>query len=546
MRRTMASGGVDSPIPIDPEVGLTAGEVDERRRAGLTNDVPDAPVRTLGEIVRANVFTPVNAIMGTLLALILIAGYPQDALFAGVIISNSVIGIVQELRARHTLHALELLNAPKAVVRRDGREVELPVSQVVADDLLIARPGDQIVVDGRVVSAVGFDVDESLLTGESDPVSKAVDDLVMSGSFVVAGLGLIPRHRRRRRAYANSSPRRPRVFKLVHSELRRGINTILRWLTFIIPPAPGSCCCRLAALERETDLAGGTPGHGRRRGGDGARRAGAADQPRVRGRRHRARPPPGAGEGAGHGRAAGARRHPLPRQDRHDHHRRDLLRRRSPSATPTTTSRRAGAMAHGDPNPNPTMAAIATGAPAPDGMGGPCDDRAVQLGPQVVGACFATGARTTSVRPTSSSTRRRRRAHWPRSPARRAGPPRAGAVARARRAPRGTSCPMPPTPRRAGPARGHRAPDAPEILAYFAEQGVRSRSSRATTSATVAAVAQRAGVPNADAFIDARELPDDPEARRARSRDGGVRAGHPAPEAGDGRGAAGVKGRSSR
>src|SRR5438874_392070 len=104
------SGAMTAP-GAPPLAGLTSAEVQERVAQGRVNLVPDAPVRTIGEIVRANVFTRVNAIVGTLFVLILIAGRPKDALFAGVIVSNSVIGIVQELRARRTLNELAVLNA---------------------------------------------------------------------------------------------------------------------------------------------------------------------------------------------------------------------------------------------------------------------------------------------------------------------------------------------------------------------------------------------------------------------------------------------------
>ncbi|HAZ56668.1 MAG TPA: magnesium-transporting ATPase, partial [Acidimicrobiaceae bacterium] len=169
--------------------GLTTAEVAERIADGRVNDVPDAPVRTTSEIFRANVLTPINAIMGALFALILVAGFPGDALFAGVIVSNSIIGTVQELRARRTLTDLAVLSAPGARVVRDGTATDIDVSGVVADDLLELRPGDQVVVDGVVVDALGLEVDESLLTGEADPVDKAVGDMVLSGSFVAAGTG---------------------------------------------------------------------------------------------------------------------------------------------------------------------------------------------------------------------------------------------------------------------------------------------------------------------------------------------------------------------
>ena len=222
---------------VDTSRGLTAAQVAERRADGRINDVPDAPVRTLGEIIRANVFTPVNAIISTLFVLILVAGYPADALFAGVVISNSVIGVLQELRARRTLHQLELLNAPKATARRDGVDIEMAVSEVVADDVLVLKPGDQIVVDGTVSAAVGLDVDESLLTGESDAVTKQPGDDVMSGSFVSSGSGVYTATAIGADSYAAKLANEARVFKLADSELRAGVNTILRWLTFIIPPA---------------------------------------------------------------------------------------------------------------------------------------------------------------------------------------------------------------------------------------------------------------------------------------------------------------------
>ena len=125
--------------------------------------------------------TPVNAIMITLFVLILVAGSPKDGLFVGVVISNSVIGIAQELRARHELEKLALLSAPRARVVRDGNAVEVDVAAVVADDLLELAPGDQVVVDGELTDGLGLHLDESLLTGESDAVEKLPGDEVLSG-----------------------------------------------------------------------------------------------------------------------------------------------------------------------------------------------------------------------------------------------------------------------------------------------------------------------------------------------------------------------------
>ncbi len=229
--------------------GRTTAEVAERGADGRVNDVPDAPVRTTSEIFRANVLTPVNAIMGTLFALILIAGFPGDALFAGVIVSNSIIGTVQELRARRTLTNLAVLSAPRARVVRDGTATDVNVSAVGADDLLELRPGDQVVVDGVVVEAMGLEVDESLLTGEADPMDKAVGDPVLSGSFVAAGMGHVRATLIGSESYAATLAEEARRFTLVARELRTGVNSILRWLTVLIPPAAGLLLIRLLVTE---------------------------------------------------------------------------------------------------------------------------------------------------------------------------------------------------------------------------------------------------------------------------------------------------------
>src|SRR4029450_8600742 len=121
--------------------GLTAAEVAERVARGLVNDVPSAPTRTIGQIVRSNLVTRFNLLLGSLLAVILVVGPLQDAMFGLVIVANTVVGIVQELRAKRTLDRLEVVNAPRARVVRDGRVSELAVGQVVLDDVLEAGGG---------------------------------------------------------------------------------------------------------------------------------------------------------------------------------------------------------------------------------------------------------------------------------------------------------------------------------------------------------------------------------------------------------------------
>ncbi|MDH3226235.1 MAG: HAD-IC family P-type ATPase [Thermoleophilia bacterium] len=229
--------------------GLSRAEVDERVADGRVNAVPDAPSRTLAQIVLANVVTPVNGIIGTLFVLILVAGYPQDALFVGVVVSNSVIGIVQELRARRELNRLAVLSAPKARAIREAVEHEIAVGEVVEDDVIAISPGDQIVVDGDILATGGLEVDESLLTGESEPVEKAVGEQVMSGSFVAAGSGHYRATHVGPDAYAARLAEEARRFTLVDSELRTGVNLILKWLVVIIPPVSVLLLLRLLHTE---------------------------------------------------------------------------------------------------------------------------------------------------------------------------------------------------------------------------------------------------------------------------------------------------------
>jgi cation-transporting ATPase E len=223
-------------VTVDPTRGLSASEVAEREARGQINDVPAAPTRTVVQIVRANVLTRFNALLGAMLVLILVVGPIQDALFGVVLVTNALIGIVQELRAKRTLDRLTLLTAPKALVVRDGTEHELLPSSIVVDDILSLRPGSQIVVDGEVVVADGLEVDESLLTGESEAVRKQPGDRVLSGSFVAAGTGRSRATDVGAASYAARLAQEARRFTLTRSELRTGIDRILRYVTWAIVP----------------------------------------------------------------------------------------------------------------------------------------------------------------------------------------------------------------------------------------------------------------------------------------------------------------------
>ncbi|MFJ9199959.1 HAD-IC family P-type ATPase [Streptomyces flaveolus] len=225
------------PVPLSsPETGLTTEEVAERVARGQVNDVPVRSSRSLGEIVRANVFTRFNAIIGVLWVIMLIVAPIQDSLFGFVILANTGIGILQEWRAKRTLDSLALIGEVRPAVRRDGKSAELSTSQIVLDDVIEVGPGDKAVVDGVCVEADGLEIDESLLTGEADPVVKRPGDQVLSGSFVVAGGGAFRATKVGREAYAAQLAEEASRFTLVQSELRSGISTILKYITWMMVP----------------------------------------------------------------------------------------------------------------------------------------------------------------------------------------------------------------------------------------------------------------------------------------------------------------------
>jgi len=217
--------------------GLSDAEVAQRVADGQTNDVPTRAARSVSEIVRANVFTRINAILGVLFAIVVATGSLINGLFGLLIVANSAIGIIQELRAKQTLDKLAIVGQAKPVVRRQSGTRALAPSEVVLGDVIEVGPGDQITVDGEVLEENNLEVDESLLTGEADPMAKDPGDKVMSGSFVVAGSGAYRATKVGREAYAAQLAEEASKFTLVKSELRSGINKILQFITYLLWPA---------------------------------------------------------------------------------------------------------------------------------------------------------------------------------------------------------------------------------------------------------------------------------------------------------------------
>ncbi|WP_415857016.1 HAD-IC family P-type ATPase, partial [Sinomonas sp. G460-2] len=219
------------------ERGLSAADVARRVADGATNNVPPRAGRSTWDVVRANVFTRINAIFAVLAVIVFSTGYLLDGLFAGLIVANSIVGIVQELRAKRTLDRLAIVGQARPHVRRDGRTTALSPNEIVLDDVIELGPGDQIVVDGDVLAANTLEIDESLLTGESDPIIKGPGSTVLSGSFVASGSGLYRATKVGREAYAAQLEEEASRFTLVNSELRNGINTILKVITWLLIPA---------------------------------------------------------------------------------------------------------------------------------------------------------------------------------------------------------------------------------------------------------------------------------------------------------------------
>jgi cation-transporting P-type ATPase E len=216
--------------------GLTAQEAATRQQNGEGNRPSVRTDRTVFDIVRANVFTRFNAILGALLLIIIALGPSVDGLFGIVLIANILVGVVQEVRAKQTLDHLSLISAATVPLIRDGRHLEVAAFDVVRGDVVGLRTGAQIVADGPVLASNELEVDESLLTGEAEPQPKAVGDELRSGSFVVAGSGWFCAERVGDTAFANALSAEARKFVPVHSELAAATDTVLRLVTWGIGP----------------------------------------------------------------------------------------------------------------------------------------------------------------------------------------------------------------------------------------------------------------------------------------------------------------------
>lgn len=219
----------------DIKTGLTPEEAAKRTAEGRVNGTGEIKTKSIGQIVKENTLTFFNFLNIALATLVLIFGEIKDALFVGVILCNTGIGIFQEIRAKRTIDRLTLISAPKAHVIRGGQELEIPNSEIVEGDIVVFRTGMQACADCDVVSGK-CEVNESLITGESDPIYKQTGDKILSGSFIVSGEALAEATGLGAESFANKITSGAKYVKKIDSKMMHAVNTILKGISIIILP----------------------------------------------------------------------------------------------------------------------------------------------------------------------------------------------------------------------------------------------------------------------------------------------------------------------
>lgn len=218
------------------EHGLTTEEVDQRLTAGLKNEPLPPLTRSVKQIFRDNLLTLFNCINVLLAELVLLTGSYKNMLFLFVVIVNTAIGIFQEIRAKRQVDKLSLLSATKVQVRRDGQKVAIGQDEIVQDDLLLVTRGEQLPVDGLVRETTGLEVDESQITGEADPVIKGPGDELVSGSVILGGHGVVQATQVGHGSFIKQMARAAKQKRRTPSQLLTIINRIIKILTFTIIP----------------------------------------------------------------------------------------------------------------------------------------------------------------------------------------------------------------------------------------------------------------------------------------------------------------------
>ena len=228
------SGTPENYVPT-ADTGLTPEEVATRQRDGLSNKVKADSGKSVWQILMSNFFTLFNLLNFALAACLLLVGSYRNMLFLGVVFSNTLIGTIQELRAKHTIEKLKLLNAPQAHAIRNGEEITCTPDELVQDDLVVLRAGDQVVADAIVRSGGGA-ANESLLTGESDAIGKHAGDWLMSGSYITEGKFVAQLVHVGSASYAAELTREAKTIKRPNSVLMTELNQLVRRISVILVP----------------------------------------------------------------------------------------------------------------------------------------------------------------------------------------------------------------------------------------------------------------------------------------------------------------------
>lgn len=218
-----------------PDQGLSSRQVRERQEQGLFNTQPDGMTKTTAQIIRENVFTWFNAFnIGVGLCLAAVGAY-KNLFYLGVVFLNTLIGIVQEIRSKRTVERLSLISAPHACVVRDGALTEIAVNEIVLDDVMLLKLGNQVCADAVIVAGEA-EVDESLLTGEAEPVRKSVGDRLYSGSFIVSGSCRARAEHIGADNYASKIAAEAKKHKKVQSALMKSLDKVVKFTSLFVLP----------------------------------------------------------------------------------------------------------------------------------------------------------------------------------------------------------------------------------------------------------------------------------------------------------------------
>lgn len=232
--------------------GLSSRQVEERRESGWINRAVEPPSKTVKEIIRDNVFTYFNLIFLVLAVLLCLVGSFRDLTFLPVIIANTLIGIVQEIRAKQVLDKLTMLNAPKAVSVRDGKKVTVDAEDLVLDDIVIFKAGNQVCADAEICAG-DVQVNEALLTGESDEIAKSRGDKLMSGSFIVSGQCYARLEKVGEDSYISRlTLKAKKMQEGEQSEMIRSLDRLVKWVGIAIIPIGIALFCQAFFVHDES------------------------------------------------------------------------------------------------------------------------------------------------------------------------------------------------------------------------------------------------------------------------------------------------------